>query len=160
MPARTEERCNHPEDRQESLGVAGGLKAPHAPFSLSGRLVRVLRSVVQPPTSTMLHGGQHLCLGSRITAQLVSDDDPRGVLQTFVQFAKELLRCTLISPRLHQNVEHLAILVDGTPQILQPAGNPEKDFVEMPLVAGARAARAQPLSVDSTELKHHSRIDS
>jgi len=50
----------------------------------------------------------------RTTAQLVSDNDPRDALQTPEQLAKELLRCTLISPRLHQDVEHLSVLVDGT----------------------------------------------
>ncbi len=33
----------------------------------------------------------------------------------------------------------LAVLVDRTPQILQPALNLEEDFVEMPVIATAQA---------------------
>ncbi len=59
--------------------------------------------------------------------------------------AKSLGR-TLIPPRLHQNVQHLAILANRTPQILQSAGSPEKHFIEMPAVAGAR-----PMAVNEKE---------
>jgi len=60
MPARTKvvrHRCVH---RQEALRMAHRLEAPHAPFALSGRLMRVLSPVVQPSTAPMLHCRQKL----------------------------------------------------------------------------------------------------
>ena len=59
---------------------------------------------------------------------------------------KELLGGTFIAPEPHQNVEHLAVLVNRTPLILEPAPNLEKDLIQMPAVAGTRAERAQPLT--------------
>jgi hypothetical protein len=43
---------------------------------------------------------------------------------------------------LYQNVEHFAVLVNRTPQILRPATDLEKDVVEMPTIARATATRA------------------
>jgi len=43
---------------------------------------------------------------------------------------------------LHQNVEDFSVLVNRTRQILRPATDPEKDVVEMPAIARARATRA------------------
>ncbi len=44
----------------------------------------------------------------------------------------------------NENVQHLAVLVDGTRWVLEPRIDPEKDLIEIPPVAWARAARAQP----------------
>jgi hypothetical protein len=43
---------------------------------------------------------------------------------------------------LHQTVEDVSVLANRTPQILRPATDFEKDVVEMPAVALARATRA------------------
>jgi len=64
-----------------------------------------------------VRGRRQTCLVDEAcgTVQLVRDDDPRDVLQTLEQFAKELLGGTFIAPGLHQNAEHLAVLVNRTP---------------------------------------------
>jgi hypothetical protein len=66
----------------------------------------------------MIDARHHFCLGCCVTARLVGDDGPWNVLKTLEQFAKELLRRLLIPPRLHQNIEHLAVLVDGSKMTL------------------------------------------
>src|ERR1700683_5066563 len=40
----------------------------------------------------------------------------------------------LASRRLNQNVEHDTILIDGAPEIVLHAADPDKDFVHVPLV--------------------------
>ena len=45
-----------------------------------------------------------------------------------------------VSLRLHQDVEHLAVLVDRTPQVMGGAVDPDEHLIEMPLVAGAGTA--------------------
>jgi hypothetical protein len=54
-------------------------------------------------------------------AQLASDDGTRNVLKAFQQFAKELLGGFLVRAWLHEDIKHVAILVDCTPEILQLA---------------------------------------
>ena len=75
-----------------------------------------------------------------IAAQPVSDDDPRHVLQALEEFAEELLSGHRVSARLNQDVEHIAVLVDRTPQVMDRALDLHEHLVEMPLVAGARSA--------------------
>jgi len=65
--------------------------------------------------------GQYLRFGGRITTELVGDDDPWDVLQSLQQLSEELLRSPLVPPRLHQDIEHFAVLIDGAPQVPQLA---------------------------------------
>jgi hypothetical protein len=50
------------------------LKALHPALSLSGRLMRVLRAVVQVSALPMSHSRQHDFLGRAIAAKLIGDD--------------------------------------------------------------------------------------
>ena len=50
--------------REKALCLAGRLEALHLPFSSSGRLVRVLGSVVQALVLAVLNPGQDVLLGS------------------------------------------------------------------------------------------------
>lgn len=101
----------------------------------------------------MLDAGQQFFLRRGVAAKSLSDDRAREVPQTLEQLAKESLGGTLIPARLHEDVEHLTALVNRTPQILRPASNPEENLIQMPAVAWARAARAQPLDVGLAELQ-------
>ena len=44
----------------------------------------------------------------------------------------------LITPRLDQDVEHDAVLVDGSPQPVAMPTDADRNFVEMPFVARSR----------------------
>src|SRR6266849_4150948 len=115
MPARTEKRGDHPKGREKTLRLSRRLEALYTPLSFSRWLVRVLCSVVEPCTQFMLHRRQDLGLGCGVAAQLVGDNHPGDVLKHLQQFAEELLRSPLVTPRLDEDVEHLAVLVDGPP---------------------------------------------
>src|ERR1700674_4173160 len=130
MAAWTKERCEHPIGREKPLGVSGRLETPHATFSFSRWLVRILRAIVRSSILYVLDIGQYLCLGGGITAQLVGDDGPRDVLQSLQQLAKEFLGSLSIAKRLHQDIEHLAVRIDGAPQIIQLAIDRQVDFIE------------------------------
>jgi hypothetical protein len=61
---------------------------------------------------------EYLRLCCAAATQFVGDDSAWNVLQTFQQFAKESLGSLFIAMRLHQDIEHLAVLINRTPQIL------------------------------------------
>ncbi len=82
-----------------------------------------------------------------IAGQLVSDDHPRHVLVLFEQLTKELLGCLLVAPALHQDVQHIPILINGTPQVLGLAIDLQKDLIQMPLVAGFGAPALQLIGI-------------
>jgi hypothetical protein len=50
---------------------------------------------------------------------------------------------TLIPMRLNQNVDHVAVLIHGTPQILLLAVDSNKDLIQMPLIAQSSLASLQ-----------------
>ena len=64
---------------------------------------------------SMFHAGQHLSLGGFIAFQLIGNDHPRHVRQPFEELAEEALRGLLGAPALHQDIEDMAILIDGAP---------------------------------------------
>jgi hypothetical protein len=61
---------------------------------------------------------KHLTLSDAIAAQLVGHNHPRLVLQTRQQPFEEALCRLAIAPRLNEDIEHNAILIDGTPEAM------------------------------------------
>jgi hypothetical protein len=45
-----------------------------------------------------------------------------------------------IAPGLNENIEHDTILIDGTPEMVLHALDPDEDFVHVPLVPRPRPA--------------------
>src|SRR3954468_13097532 len=99
--------------REEALSLAGRLEALHLPLASSGRLVRILGSVIQALMPPVLDRGHDLTLGGAVAGQLVRDHDTRGPALLFQQLAEQALGGLLVAPALDENVEHEAILVDG-----------------------------------------------
>ena len=48
-----------------------------------------------------------------------------------------------IASRLHEDVDHVAVLVHGAPEILSPALNGDEELVRMPYIAHPAPAAAQ-----------------
>jgi hypothetical protein len=69
----------------------------------------------------MLHRGHELAVRRLIASELVGDQHPRYPALLAQQFTEESLGGLGIPARLDQDVEDVAVLVDGPPQIL-PTG--------------------------------------
>ena len=91
-------------------------------------------------------------MSDTIAAQLVGHDHLRLVVQTRQQPSEEALRRLGIGPGLNQDVEHRIILIDGTPEIILNALDPDKDFVHVPLVARLWPPASQAVSETADEL--------
>ena len=68
----------------------------------------------------------------------------RGTVHFLLRSLRKNRLAALASRRLDEDVEHVAVLVDGPPQILTTAVDLQEHLVEMPLVAGSGSAAAQP----------------
>jgi hypothetical protein len=64
--------------------------------------------------------------------QLVSDDRPWGEAILLQQLPHQLQRCPLIPLGLNQNVKHLAILINCTPEIPPAPADRDIHFIEVP----------------------------
>jgi hypothetical protein len=58
----------------------------------------------------------------------------------------------LITSRLDQDVEHDAVLIDGSPQPVATTTDADRHFVEIPIVARSRSATPQLQSEGGSEL--------
>ncbi len=98
-----------------------------------------------------LDAGKQLTLSDVIAPQLVGHDHPRYILQTLQKPLEEALRGVGIAPGLNEDVEHDAILIDGTPEIVLHASDSDEDLVQVPLVPWPGPAAAQAVSETRAE---------
>ncbi len=103
---------------KETLCMLGRLEALHPAFSLPGRLMGVLCSIVEVSALPMSDSRQEYSLGCTVTTELVGYDHARVALGGSQQFAKEAHSSEAVALRLHQNVNHGTVLIDGTPEIM------------------------------------------
>ena len=92
--------------------------------------------------------------GSAVRAQLVSRHRLRREALLAEQLAHQLDGRRLVSTTLDQDLEDLAFVIDGTPQIHVLARDPDDHFVEMPAIARSRTARSQALRDRRSEFEH------
>ena len=69
------------------------------------------------------------------------------------QLPHQLQRRLGIPLRLHEEIQNLALIVDGTPQPMAPTVNNEDHFIEMPIVAGRWSHMAQVASDRGTKFE-------
>ena len=127
--------------------MSWGLESLHAPLSLTGGLVGVLRAVIQIAVLAMFDAGQEFPLRGAVALELIGHDDPRHVLAPFAELAEELLRGLLVAVALYQDVQHMAVLIHRPPEVVALAIDGEKDLIEMPFVTGLRTPMAELIGI-------------
>jgi hypothetical protein len=121
MPVRAEVLGDGTIGRQELLGVSRRLKPLHAPLPLAGGLVGVFRTVVEIVVLPMLDSGQDFPLRCAIALELVGDDHPWCVGQALEQLPEEFLGGILVPPTLDKDIEDMAVLIHGPPEVVSLA---------------------------------------
>ena len=115
----------------------------HLSFASSRRLVRHFSTVVEISALPMLDAGQDRPLGGTIASQPVGYDDPRNILQPTQQLPEEALRRLGVASALDKDVEYMAVLVDGTPEVVRFTADADEYLIEVPFVSRARPAAPQ-----------------
>jgi hypothetical protein len=89
------------------------------------------------------HAAEDTSHSGGVASQFVSNDlQGFGTLAT-QESSKESLCRTLITMRLDQNVDHVAVLIHGTPEILFLAIDSNKNLIQIPVVAEPSLASLQ-----------------
>ena len=125
------------------MGRSSALEALHLAFPSSGRLMRVLRSIVLPPTTLMVLLDPKVAGGGSIRPQVVGDQSIGNETVFLQQLSHELHRGMLVPFRLDQHIEDLALGVDGAPQVDHAAIDLEINLIQMPARVGFRSASTQ-----------------
>lgn len=82
-------------------------------------------------------------MGDSVTLQLVRHQHPRDPALLPHQPGHEPLRGLRVPAGLHEDVQDLAVLVHGPPQVLPLTMDLDEDLIEMPLIPGLRPAPPQ-----------------
>ena len=98
--------------------------------------MRVLRSIVLPPTTLMVFLDPEVTGSSAIRPQVVSDQSIGNETVFLRQLAHELQRGMLVPFRLDQHIEALALGIDGAPQVDHAAIDLHIDLIQMPTRVG------------------------
>ena len=80
--------------------------------------------------------------GGLIARQLVGDQAARDGALCFQELAEESDRSSSVPSGLHEDVDHIPILVNRPPQVLRPALHPHEQLIEIPRIS--LAAPPQP----------------
>src|SRR5712692_1530574 len=137
--------------RQESLRVSGGFEPSHLSLALAGRLMRDFGSIVLVLLRAVNNRGHHDAVGSRVAAKLVGDQTPWRTALPFQQLTEEAFGRTPIAPGLEEDVDHVAVLVDGPPEILLATLDVHEQFVQVPGVAQPSTPASKHPGVLGTE---------
>ena len=126
--------------RQEALRVSDRLESAHLALALPRRLMRHLRSVVLVLLRAVYDRWHHGAVRRRVAPQLVRDQTARQPALSLQHPAEESYGRSAIASRLDEDVEEVAVLVDGPPEISALPLNRCEDFVQIPRVAQAATA--------------------
>jgi hypothetical protein len=103
--------------------------------------------VVEIPMLGVLDPRQDLALRRAIAFQLIRDDHPRHVLQPLQQLAEELLRGFLVPAALYEDIEDVAVLIHGPPEIMAFLVDREEHLIQMPRVTRPRTPALQLIGI-------------
>src|ERR1700720_712252 len=116
--------------------------------------MRVLRSIVAPPTTLMSSCETKFTGCCRIRFEIVRDKlvwDKAILLQ---KLAHEFQRRTLVPSALNQHIKHFALGIHGAPKIDHTAGDFQIDLVKMPDGVGLGSTFAQVRRDQGPEMIH------
>ena len=121
------------------------------PLALSRRLMRNLCAVVLVSVRSMGDGRHDRSVRRPVAAQLVGDQSHGLALLALQQLAEKACGSPAVATRLDENIEDVAILIDGTPEIAQLSLDGDEDLVQVPDVAQPALSTREPASVCLTE---------
>jgi len=122
-------------DREEPLGVCHRFEAPHVALAAARRLVGDFDSVVGVASGVVDNGRHDDPVGGAVTPEAIRDEAVRDTATPLEQFAKEPRGGVAVAAGLEQDVDDIAVLVDGPPEVLTLTANGYEEFVQMPRVA-------------------------
>jgi hypothetical protein len=139
-------------DGKKSLRLAWRFETSHLALSLSCPLVRYFGSIVGVPLRAMAYRGHHVHPRRSTASKLVRHDLDRCGFFSPQELSEEPSRRLLVATFLDKNVNHLTVLINCAPKVLESTADLHEDLVQMPNVTDSPIAPAKPSGIFSTEL--------
>jgi len=113
--------------------------------------MRHFRSVVGGLVLAMFNARHHLFFRRGIASKSGRSHFNRGSFLAFQQLPKEAFGSAFILAALYQDIQHVTVLIDGTPKILALALNRYGHLIKKPAVAARTASLSQTLRIIKAE---------
>jgi len=113
--------------------------------------MRDFRSVVGGLVLAMFNARHHLFFRRGIASKFVRSHFNRGSFLAFQQLTKEAFGSAFILAALYQDIQHVTVLIDGTPKILALALNQYGHLIKKPAVAAWSAPLSETLRIIKAE---------
>ena len=155
VPPNPEQVQDYSMNGEEALRLSWRFEPAHLPLSLSCRLMRDLRSVIGVLPRVVDNGRHGGAMSGAIARQLVRDQPVGRTLLPLQQLAEEATGRVSIPTWLHEDVDHVAVLVDGPPKILTLALDSHEELVKVPGVAQTTLPPSQRAGVLSPNFRDH-----
>jgi hypothetical protein len=112
----------------------------------------VLSAVVKIPMLTVLDPRENLPLGRAIALECIGDDHAWNILTPFEELTEELLRRVRVPSPLHQDIEHISVLIHCTPQVVALFVDRDEHLIQMPCITRTGTAPTQSIRIGLAEL--------
>ena len=145
-------------DGKEPLCRSKRFEALQFPLSSSHRLMGVFRPIVGPVTVNMFRGQRHVPEGRRIGPQLVRDQPARRNTLFLEQYLHQLFGRFRIAPALHQEIQNLALMIDGTPEPKAPPADNKTISSRCQQSLGRGRALRRLAAIVGPNFRNHRRI--
>ena len=144
MSPNGEQVAHNVVDREEPLGLCRRFETPHVALASARRLVGDYGPVVGVAGRVVDHGRHDHAVRGTVAPEAIGDQAAGDTAAPLEQLAKEPRGGVAIPVRLEQDVNDLAVLVDGPPEVLTLATNGHEELVEMPRVADRPGPMPEP----------------
>jgi hypothetical protein len=115
--------------------------------------VRNLSPVVLVLSSSMYHRREDLTVCGGIATKFVRYELPRYLALMFQRLTKESFSGSSVSTLGNQNINHISILVNGTPKIVALTTDRDKHFINVPNVPEPSLFPAQRSSIGRSKFE-------
>ena len=112
-----------------------------------------LGTVICVLPGVMEGSGQRMTSRGRVAAELVGHQPSRLFLLTCQNLAEESLGSGCIATPLHEDIEHIAVLINGPPQIVLLSAYFDEHLVDIPCIAEPPLASFQCRAIAQPKLQ-------
>ena len=139
---------------QESLRLPWRFEPSHLSLALPCGLVGDFGAIVLVSVRIVSDGRHDRSVRSPVAAQLVGDQPHGLTLLALQQLAKKACGSPAGATRLDENIDGVAILIDGTPEIAPLSLDSDEDnLVQVPEVAQPAPSTLEPASVGACAIR-------
>ena len=147
VTANVEKVADESVHGQESLRLTGRFEPAHVSLAVPCGLVGDFGAIVLVSVRAMGDGRHDRSVRRPVAAQLVGDQPPRLTLRALQQLAEKACGRPAVATRLDEDINDVAILIDGTPERVSPSLDGDEDLVQVPDVAQPALSILEPASV-------------